>query len=145
MVWTIQHFCLINPPPPLSLFCSFRTWRCWRLSFIPKHQALTLRSPGTVGVAAAMLTRLAHAHPQVRAGRSAAGSCGRTRARWRKITANSMPCSFAWMSPRKSCWKSESKKDTAYKSLWVVLGVNLKYVITVSFGTEFSLSNFTST
>lgn len=93
--------------PPLS----FRTWSCWRRSFVPGPRALTLQRPGTVGGAAAALTRPAHAHPRVSAGRNAAGSCGTTWAQWRRTLANSMLCSFAWTSLRKSCWKRESKTD----------------------------------
>lgn len=88
---------------------SVRTWSCWSPSFAPRCPGPMVRTPGRVVAAAAESTRPARGHRAAWAVRSAAGSCGRTWAQPRKIPADSTPCSSAWTSPRKSCWRRESK------------------------------------
>ncbi len=98
----------------------FRTWRCWNQSFVPELQKATQRT----GRVAEVVTWPPPADPQVSADRNAAGICGRTLAWWRKTRVNWTPCSYDWTSPRKSCWKRGSKRDSPHcysaRYLWLM-------------------------
>lgn len=106
-------FCCMSPLEicHVALFRD-RTWKCWSRSFLPKPWRAIQK---TVKVSTGML----HLILPVRAcrppwaARSAADSCGKTSAQWKRTRANSTPCSSDWMSRRKSCWRRESRSSTS--------------------------------
>ncbi len=100
----IKHYCFLSCFFFLLsfffLFFCVRSWNYWRLF---SGQSQRLQTLGTFAVPVACA--------QFSVGRTGADCCGRIWLPWRRTLASSTRSSYAWTSPRKSCWKKESKRS----------------------------------